>query len=521
MSTVPLACFTPSLMPEEVLERVCVAREPVLKTLEKRVKKLGHTPSPNHTLLVGPHGVGKTHVISLAYHRCTRLIASQNDPSVRIARLPEAPWTITSYGRFLAAILDRVSPAATRNTDESTLEAQLRDSLRTYGPIVVFAENVDHIFVALGEDGQQKLRSFLQTETRILIIGSAARLDRSLSESASPFFGFFDTIRLAPFSPEDAREMLTSLARESDNSELADHLSSTEATASIHAITHLTGGTPRVWAVLGNALNTAGLTDLKTLLLTCLDSFTPYYYEQLAQLSPLQRLVIAELAAANRPLPVKDLAERVGAEQRSVAKAVSDLSERGWTKPVSTVFTDLLDQRRSYYDFVDPLTRFVLQLKDSDTLLLPRIVIFLETWFGTEGLTASSSFELLGAVEDALATAAQGDAEPMMALPSTAREAIETKVRDVEGISSARLNLLAKAAKGADLLPSKDIIEWVARAERLDQELQSPQSRLTLVRWLAAIGNFDEAEAALGTISSTQEAQEGARALSDAHQARD
>ncbi len=309
MSTVPLACFTPSLMPEEVLERVCVAREPVLKTLEKRVKKLGHTPSPNHTLLVGPHGVGKTHVISLAYHRCTRLIASQNDPSVRIARLPEAPWTITSYGRFLAAILDRVSPAATRNTDESTLEAQLRDALRTYGPIVVFAENIDHIFVALGEDGQQKLRSFLQTETRILIIGSAARLDRSLSESASPFFGFFDTIRLAPFSPEDAREMLTSLARESDNSELADHLSSTEAMASIHAITHLTGGTPRVWAVLGNALNTAGFTDLKTVLLTCLDSFTPYYYEQLAQLSPLQRLVIAELAAANRPLPVKDLVQ--------------------------------------------------------------------------------------------------------------------------------------------------------------------------------------------------------------------
>ena len=521
MSTVPLACFTPSLMPEEVLERMCVAREPVLKTLEKRVKKLGHTPSPNHTLLVGPHGVGKTHVIFLAYQRCTRLTASQNDPSARIARLPEAPWTITSYGRFLAAILDRVSPAATRNTDESTLEVQLRDTLRTYGPIVVFAESVDQIFVALGEDGQQKLRSFLQTETRILIIGSATRLDRSLSESASPFFGFFDTIRLAPFSPEDARKMLTSVARESDNSALADHLSSTEAMASIHAITHLTGGTPRVWAVLGNALNTAGFTDLKTLLLTCLDSFTPYYYEQLAQLSPLQRLVIAELAAANRPLPVKDLAERVGSEQRSVAKAVSDLSERGWTKPVSTVFTDLLDQRRSYYDFADPLARLVLQLKDSDTLSLPRIVIFLETWFGTQRLTASSSFELLGAVEDALASAAQGDAEPVMALPSTVREAIELKAHEVEALSRVRTDLLEAALSGVSSLPQGTATEWLARAERLDQDLQSPQSRLTLVRWLATLGHFDEAEAALGTITSTQEAQEGARALSDAHQARD
>jgi len=31
----------------------------------------------------------------------------------------------------------------------------------------------------------------------------------------------------------------------------------------------------------------------------------------------------------------------------------------------------------------------------------------------------------------------------------------------------------------------------------------------------------EEPEAAVGTITSTQEAQEGARALSDAHQARD
>lgn len=521
MSTVPLACFTPSLMPEEVLERVCVAREPVLKTLEKRVKKLGHTPSPNHTLLVGPHGVGKTHLISLAYHRSVKLADRQRNTSLRIARLPETPWRITSYVRLLAAILNQFSPTEMKSADEISLEAQLRGSIRVDGPIVVFMENVSQIFEALGQDGQQKLRSLLQTETGILIIGSTTRLDRSLSDHASPFFGFFDTIRLEPFTPEEAREMLSTLAHEADNAELAEYASGPDVMVQIRTITHLTGGVPRVWAVLGNALNTAGFTDRKTLLLTCLDSFTPYYYEQLAQLSPLQRLVIAELAAANRPLPVKDLAERVGAEQRSVAKAVSDLSERGWTKPVSTVFTDLLDQRRSYYDFADPLTRLILQLKDSDTLLLPRIVIFLETWSGTERLTASSSFELLGEVEDALASAAQGDAEPMMALPSTAREAIEIKVCDVEGISSARLDLLAKAAKGADLLPSKDIIEWVARAERLDHELQSAQSRLTLVRWLAASHRFEEAEAALGTITSTQEAQEGARALSDAHQARD
>ena len=518
MTSLSFACFTPSLMPENLLERTFVAREPILKTIMKRVEKLGKTPSPNHTLLVGSYGVGKTHLISLAYHRSVKLADRQRNTSLRIARLPETPWRITSYVRLLAAILNQFSPTEMKSADEISLEAQLRGSIRVDGPIVVFMENVSQIFEALGQDGQQKLRSLLQTETGILIIGSTTRLDRSLSDHASPFFGFFDTIRLEPFTPEEAREMLSTLAHEAENAELAEYASGPDVMVQIRTITHLTGGVPRVWATLGS--DAADFEGLSTLLLARIDAFTPYYQEQLAQLSPLQRLVMAELVAANRPLPVKDLAERVGSEQRTVAKAISDLSERAWIKPVSTLFTDLLDQRRSYYDLVDPLARLVLQLKDSDTLLLPRIVIFLETWFGTERLTASSSFELLGEVEDALASAAQGDAEPMMALPSTAREAIEIKVCDVEGISSARLNLLAKAAKGADLLPSKDIIEWLARAERLDHELQSTQSRLTLVRWLAASHRFEEAEAALGTITSAQEAQEGARALSDAHQAR-
>ena len=146
---------------------------------------------------------------------------------------------------------------------------------------------------------------------------------------------------------------------------------------------------------------------------------------------------------------------------------------------------------------------------------------FLETWFGAEKPTAFSSFDLLAKVEDTLAAVASGDAEPVMALPSTVREAIENKARDMEGISSLRLDFLEKASKGAGALPPIDSAEWVTRAERLDHELQSPQSRLALVRWLAASHRFDEAEAALGTITSKKEALEGARALSDAHQARD
>ena len=552
MSAVSISRFTPSTMPEDLLERLFVVRKPVLESLMKRVSDLGATPSPHHTLLVGPRGAGKTHLISLVYHRAKQLADARKNARLRIAWLPEDPWTIVSYARLLAAILERVAPdTGVKSADEAELDARLRSTSRKDGPVLVLMENVDQILDALGEVGQQKLRNLLQTESGVLIIGSTTRLDRSLSSHAAPFFGFFNTIRLEPFSPEEAREMLKALAREVGNAELAERLSSSGALARIHTIAHLAGGQPRLWALLGSALTVEGLRDLAALLLSRFDDLTPYYQEQLARLSPLQRLVVAELAAADRPLPVKDIAERVGSDQRSVAKAVGDLAERGWLKPVSTIFTELLDRRRTYYDLAEPLARLAFQIKESRGEPLPLVVDFLVNWFDADQLRSSDgsdygrvalmrmeqdevgglarrltslpesripSLDLLGQVEDALAAFSTGDAEPVMALRSTLRQAIELRAHDEGGIVSVRLELLEDALREVGDVPrGNDDSVWLARAERLDAEAQSPQSRLMLVRWLAASWRFDEAEAALGTISSEEVALEGANVVAQAY----
>ena len=539
-------------MPEELLERLFVVRQQVLEALMKRVKALGHTPSPHHTLLVGPRGAGKTHLISLVYHRSKSLGDTGNGKPLRIAWLPEDPWTIVSYGRLLAAILERVAPdLSAQKINESKLDACIRHTSREDGPVLVLAENLDHILDALGDSGQQKLRNLLQTESGILIIASTTRLDRSLSSHAAPFFGFFDTIRLSPFSPEEARDMLTTLAREANNSELAELLSGDESLARIHTIAHLAGGQPRLWALLGSALTVEDLRDLTTLLLSRFDDLTPYYQEQLARLSPMQRLIVAELSAADRPLPVKDLAGRIGYDQRSTAKAVSDLAERGWLKPTSTIFTDLLDRRRTYYDLAEPLARLAFQIKDSRGEPLPLIVDFLINWFDTEQLQSLSdndycmaalskieqdsvgslarrltslptsrvkSLDLLGQVEDALAAVAAGDAERVMALPSTLRQAVELRAQDEGGLTAVRLSLHNDALREVGDVPREATNSaWIARAERLDAEAQSPASRLMLVRWFASSWRFDNAEAALSTITSDIEHMQGEDAIASGY----
>ena len=251
-------------------------------------------------------------------------------------------------------------------------------------------------------------------------------------------------------------------------------------------------------------------------------------------MSPQQRLVIAELASADRPLAVKELAGRIGADQRSVAKTVSDLTDRGWLEPISTIFANLLDRRRTYYELAEPLARLAFQIKESRGEPLPLIIDFLISWFDADQLRSSDksdygqaalmemeqdevgglvrrltslpdsripSLDLLGRVEDALAAISDGDAEPIMSLQSTLRQAIEHRAGPSLNIAPIRLELLESALEEVGDVPrQQSSAEWVARAERLDREVHSSGSRLMLVRWLAASWRLDEAEAALDTI---------------------
>lgn len=550
MSTVSISRFTPSTMPEDLLERLFVVRQPILERLMDRVANLGTTPSPHHTLLVGPRGAGKTHIISLVYHRSKKLIAQGT--GFQIAWLPEDPWVIMSYRHLLSEILRSINPdQRPQSHDEAELDAQLRAVIKENGPILILAENFDQILDALGEQGQQKLRHLLQTGSNILIIGSTTRLDRNLSDHSHPFFGFFDTIRLTPFSPEEARKMLVTLAIEGKDDRLSNKLSDDTTLSRICTIAHLAGGQPRLWALLGSALTVEQLDHLTDLLLSRFDDLTPYYQEQLARLSPQQRLVVAELAAADRPLSVKELAGRIGADQRSAAKTVSDLTDRGWLEPVSTIFANLLDRRRTYYELAEPLARLAFQIKESRGEPLPLIIDFLITWFDADQLRVSDnsaygqaalmemkqdevgglvrqltslpdsripSLDLLGRVEDALAAISDGDAEPIMSLQSTLRQAIEYRAGPSLNIAPIRLELLESALEEVGDVPRRQSsAKWVTRAERLDREMHSSGSRLMLVRWLAASWRFDEAEAALDTILSENDKLTGADTVARAY----
>jgi len=198
MSALALSRFTPSLMPHDLLERLFVGRERLLDSVMDRIDVAARSRSRNHTLLVGPRGAGKTHMVALAYHRAKQRQAA--GLRVRLSWLPEDPWTLISYRHLLAAIATRLEPAvADAPKSVEALESLLRQESGAAGPVIVFVENLDRILHAIDHEGQQRLRHLLQTDRSLLLVATTTRLDRVLSDQASPFYNFFTTTRLEPF----------------------------------------------------------------------------------------------------------------------------------------------------------------------------------------------------------------------------------------------------------------------------------------------------------------------------------
>ena len=90
--------FTPSRTEPQVLEEIFVQRQAMLGEIVERVRESALTGNKHQILLIGPRGIGKTHLIALLHHRITQDPALSD--KVRIAWLLEDE-TITSFVQLL------------------------------------------------------------------------------------------------------------------------------------------------------------------------------------------------------------------------------------------------------------------------------------------------------------------------------------------------------------------------------------------------------------------------------------
>jgi len=387
-----LSRFTPSLMPKEVLEEIFVQRERLADRTVHQVRESALTGPPSHTLFVGPRGIGKTHLISLIYHRLKA--AEELQGRLAVAWLPEDEGGIASFLDLLIAVLQALmrddsalaawlAPRLDALYDSASAESDAKDLLREAvgnRSLLLLAENLDDIFAGLKDAGQKALRAFLQETRFVTLVMTSQGLFSGVSRHNSPFYGFFRVEHLSGLSLTEAVDLLTKIARREKDDALVSFLQSPAGRARVRAVDHLVAGNPRLYVIFSEFLTRDALDELVPPFLDMLDDLTPYYQAKMRSLSPQQRKIVDFLSGIQGALPVKEIARRTLIGATTAAVQLKSLRDSGYVRVAYS------QGRETYYELKEPLMRLCLDVKKQRGEPIKLFVEFLRLWCSPDEL---------------------------------------------------------------------------------------------------------------------------------------
>jgi tetratricopeptide (TPR) repeat protein len=384
MNKSALFSFTPSLMDGETLEAIFVQREALAADLVERIRESVLTQNKLHTLIIGARGMGKTHLVSLVHHR----IQAMDDLKERllIAWLREEEWGVTSFLdlllRIFRALAEGDSTVEGRmeglyNLSSEEAEAagtRLLNELIGERTLLLIAENLDELFKGLEEQGQQKLRAFLQTHANCTILATSPRLFNGVQRRTAPFYGFFRPVHLNELTTEEAQQLLVNIAKWRHQTDLVNFLQTPTGQMRIKAVQHLADGNPRIYIIFADFLTHQSIEELVSPFMSLVDALTPYYQSRMQYLSAQQRKIVELLCEKKSPIPVKTIAQRCFMTAQTASSQLKELREKGYVRAEAI-------GRDAFYEITEPLMRICLGVKKERGEPLKLMVDFLRVWY--------------------------------------------------------------------------------------------------------------------------------------------
>ena len=381
-----LSRFTPSMMAPEALEALFVQREELAQRIVDLVRDSALTSSKHHTLLIGPRGIGKTHLIALIYHRLQAM--EDLHDHLLVAWLREEEWGVTSFMdlllRIFRALLAEYDDPGLAKRVEALYELPLKAAEHTGGALLkefvnsrtllVLVENLDDLFEGLGDEGQKRLRAYLQENPFCTLLATAQSLFNGIARQTSPFYGFFRIHHLEELDFDGAARLLANIATYVSDSELASFIQTPTGRARIRAVHHLAGGNHRVYVIFSEFLTRESLDDLVEPFIRTLDNLTPYYQARMGWLSAQQRKIVEFLCDRRGAVPVKEIAQRCFMTHQTASSQLKDLREKGYVRSESV-------GRESYYELREPLMRLCIEIKKNRGEPIRLFVDFLRLWY--------------------------------------------------------------------------------------------------------------------------------------------
>src|SRR5690606_7302577 len=134
-----------------------------------------------------------------------------------------------------------------------------------------------------------------------------------------------------------------------------------------------------LYIMLSEHLTRESLDDLVAAFEMLAEELTPYFQERVRSLSPQQARIVQALCGVDGAVTVKALAASTFIPERSCAKQLGELKQKGYVQSASR-------GKESYYEMAEPLMRLCLELRNQRGRPLRLIARFLRAWFPLSAL---------------------------------------------------------------------------------------------------------------------------------------
>ncbi len=391
---------TPALLDPKTLADTLIGRDIEIDNLKRILKSASSGKSISHAMLVGPKGIGKTHILRIIYHAVigdikTKELNLYKDKFISVI-FPEEEYlnNITKFILLILAYLgelnlEGIPPIPGELVKLATLDFKQRELALSYlktfrkksGKILLLlVDNLNDIIERFTGEDQASLREILMTYDSILLIGSAPTLFESIVNHDKPLYNFFEIIWLKDLPFEDTVALLKRYAEIETRNDIIEKLKESEP--KLRAIHELAGGNPRLILSLYHIIVEGDITSVETAFLKLLDELNPYFRERMNDLSAQQREIIDVMARAEKLLTPTDISARCYVPVNVVNSQLKRLEEIGYASKSPKKY-----KKRVLYDLNERLFSLWRKMRvEAGRKRLGFIVKFLEMWFSKEEL---------------------------------------------------------------------------------------------------------------------------------------
>ena len=351
VTTPPPRKYNPGFLTDDELVASFCVRTNELESIVEMLRECTGSSNP-HQIVIGPRGSGKTSLL-------LRVAAGvRRDAGLSSAFFPvvfaEESYEVATAGEFWLECLSRLADQAPHREggpdlhltvedlrtirDDRTLAERCLAALLDYSDregkrLVLMVENLNMMFGDMSDpDAGWRLRKVLQTEPRIVLLASATSRFDEIDHPDHALYDLFRTLTLRPLDTNECAVLWEAVSGQRHPPE------------TIRSLEILTGGSPRLLAIVARFGGGLSFRELMADLLDLVDDHTEYFKSHLESLPAQERRVYLALADLWRPALTKEVADRSRLDTSKCSAQLTRLVERG-----AVQVTGGTARRKQYY----------------------------------------------------------------------------------------------------------------------------------------------------------------------------